>query len=70
MLAFRSKVRRELIYQAEVAKATKPKARKENLTAYAAAHELALATPMPQTPKGMPHIPHHGTIALLMGEAE
>ena len=64
------KVRRELIYQAEVEKATQPKACEENLTAYASASELALATPMPRTPEGMPHLPYHGTIALLMGRAE
>ena len=64
------KVRKELIYQCEVEKATKPKVCKENLGAYSAARELALATPMPRSVEGMPSVPYQGTVALLMDEAE
>ena len=64
------KIRKEILYQADVFKSTKPKACKEDLSAYFAAHELALATPMPRVPEGMPPIPYHGTVALLFNQSE
>ena len=63
-------IRNEILYQAEVFKNSKPRAIKENIPAYVAAHELALATPMPRAPEGMPSIIHPGTVALLCSEAE